>query len=79
MHLTIVSQDKNFFEGKVDYVELPGSMGRFQVLHNHMPLISTLINGVIVYKYNEKKYKLPATAGIAKVLDNKVSVLLEND
>jgi len=42
MNLEILTPDKKVFEGEVNSVSLPGTMGSFEVLNHHAPLISTL-------------------------------------
>ena len=47
LHLIVVSPESTLFDGKVDIVILPGESGSFSVLHDHAPLISSLIKGEI--------------------------------
>lgn len=74
IHLTIVSPEKNLFEGMVKYVELPGSSGLFSVLYNHAPLISSLEIGIIKFKSQGVTRRIPVRKGFVEVLDNSVSV-----
>ena len=47
--LKIISPEREVLSEKVDLVELPGSQGRFEVLRDHAPLVSSLDEGVIRY------------------------------
>ncbi len=73
-HLLVVSPEKTLFDGPVDYVRLPGSMGQFAVLHDHAPLISSLDAGEVFYRIGEEKVSLNVAGGFVEVNDNNVSV-----
>ena len=42
LHVSIVSPERKLFEGEAERIAVPGEMGRFEVRHNHAPIISTL-------------------------------------
>ena len=48
--LIVLTPEKTLLEKKVSKVSLPGTKGRFMVLRNHAPLISSLEEGDIVYE-----------------------------
>ena len=62
MKVTIVSPEKTLFEGEVEGVKLPGAKGRFEVLKDHAPLISTLTQGTIECLGNTP-YKVTISGG----------------
>lgn len=74
MRLEITTAEKLLFQGNVQQVTLPGSLGNFTVLEQHAPLISTLTHGNVVYQVGNRINKIPVESGIAEVLDNKVVV-----
>ncbi|MCU0345688.1 MAG: F0F1 ATP synthase subunit epsilon [Saprospiraceae bacterium] len=47
MKITILTPDKEIFNGAVVSVKVPGSMGEFQVLKNHAPIVSSLNKGTV--------------------------------
>ncbi|GJM31423.1 MAG: hypothetical protein DHS20C18_04240 [Saprospiraceae bacterium] len=47
MDLTVLTPDQEVFHGKITSVKVPGSMGQFQVLKNHAPIVSSLDAGTI--------------------------------
>ena len=47
--LEVVSAERTLASCKVDSVELPGTLGRFEVLPDHAPLLSSLAPGEIVF------------------------------
>ncbi len=49
MKLEIISPEKTYFRGEVEWITLPGAMGPFQILKNHAPIISSLTRGQIVF------------------------------
>lgn len=84
LHLVIVSPEHTLFDGLVNWVELPGDMGRFQVLYNHAPLISSLQKGNIVFERSasqanakQETQTLSIASGFAEVKDNSISVCVE--
>ena len=55
LNLKIVSPEKIEFEGDVERVVVPGTMGSFEILQNHAPIISSLEKGDVVYVTAEGK------------------------
>ena len=47
MNITILTPDKEIFHGQVVSVKVPGSLGEFQVLKNHAPIVSSLNQGTV--------------------------------
>lgn len=78
MTCEILTPDQNLFSGDIRSVSVPGSDGRFQVLRNHAPLISSLSAGEIrVELADGKKETLNVKGGVVEVLANKVVILTE--
>ena len=77
-HVDIVTPSKTAYDGDVQSITLPGSMGNFQVLYNHAPLMSSLEIGQIKIEDEQGRKKDFATSGgTVEVLNNKVIVLAE--
>ena len=74
--LKIISPQREVLSAEVDLVELPGRMGRFEVLKNHAPLISSLDAGVIRYVQGNEEHTIRTEAGFAEVRDNVVTVCI---
>ena len=49
LHLSIVSPEKEIFDGEVNSVTLPGAMGSFTILPQHAPIVSSLKEGKLSY------------------------------
>lgn len=47
MNITILTPDKEIFHGQVVSVKVPGTLGEFQVLKNHAPIVSSLEAGEV--------------------------------
>ena len=45
--MSVVSPEKVLFEGSVEKVSLPGTLGAFVILPGHAPIISSLEKGTI--------------------------------
>lgn len=77
MTLEILTPDKKVFEGEVSSVSLPGSLGSFEILSHHAPLISTLEDGKLTVRGGGKEEVYLIHGGVVEVLNNKVMVLAE--
>ncbi|MBK6397784.1 MAG: ATP synthase F1 subunit epsilon [Bacteroidetes bacterium] len=77
MHLEIITPDKKIFAGEVTSVSVPGKSGRFEMLNNHAPIISTLLNGKVKVKDKEGVKTFDVKGGVVEMLNNKVIILAE--
>ena len=75
--LHIVSPEGTLVKTTVSAVTLPGTIGPFEVLKDHAPLISSLEKGDIVYVSEGTEHRLPIAEGFVEVHDNKVDVCVE--
>lgn len=78
LHVNIVTPSKTAYDGDVQSITLPGTIGNFQVLYNHAPLMSSLEIGLIKIEDGRTEKKIFSTSGgTVEVLNNKVIVLAE--
>lgn len=77
MTLEILTPDKKVFEGEVTAVTVPGTMGSFQILRDHAPIISTLEDGPVIIKTKTDEQTFIIKGGVVEVLKNKIIVLAE--
>ena len=78
MTLEILTPDKKVFEGDVTAVTVPGTLGSFQILRDHAPIISTLEDGPVIVKGAGKGEEIfNIKGGVVEVLGNKIIVLAE--
>lgn len=78
MFLEIITPDSKVFEGEVDAVKVPGSKGEFEVLSNHVAIISTLQAGIVKVVGKDARASFKIDSGVIEVLKNKVVILVES-
>ena len=77
LQLRIVSPEKIEFDGVIESVIVPGTMGQFEILNGHAPIISTLQKGMVEYTTKEGKTSLEIQGGFVEVQKNVVSLCVE--
>ena len=78
LKLKIVSPERIEFEGDVESVLVPGTMGQFEILTNHAPIISSLDKGTVRYAVSGgEKQTLDIAGGFVQVQKNVVSLCVE--
>lgn len=75
MQVDILTPDKVLFSGEATSVKLPGSLGQFEVLNNHAPLVSSLNAGNIRVRSAEGDQIFAIKGGVVEVTKNKIVVL----
>lgn len=78
MNLEIITPDKKIYSGEVTSVSVPGMSGRFQMLKDHAPIISTLLNGKVKIKDKEGVKEFDVKGGVVENLKNKIIILAES-
>jgi F-type H+-transporting ATPase subunit epsilon len=79
MHLEIITPEKKLFSGEVKLVQVPGSRGSFEILHNHAPIISTLDAGKIKIVSTEEEIKFfDIGGGVIESKQNNIVILAES-
>ncbi len=76
--LEIITPDGRVFQGAVKSATFPGTLGIFQVLQNHAPLISSLEQGLVAYVNEDGTHQYEIDGGVVEVLNNKITVLAES-
>jgi F-type H+-transporting ATPase subunit epsilon len=77
MQLEILTPETTFYSGEVDSITLPGTLGSFQILNNHAPIISSLTRGILSFSIGERIREMEVTDGFVEVNHNKVTVCLD--
>ncbi len=78
LNLEIVTPDKPIFNEEVESVTIPGTMGGFQILKDHAPLISTFDVGIITVNSGSETAYFSTSGGTVEVNNNKVLVLADS-
>ncbi len=80
MHLTVTTPRGYLVQAEVDEVVAPGALGEFGVLPGHIPFMSVLKPGVLVYRMKEGTKVLAVGDGILQIArtgqGDKVEVLV---
>lgn len=75
--LQVITPETTLLEKQVSKVSLPGTKGRFMILKDHAPLISSLEEGEVVFSSDEGEGRIRILSGFVEVIDNKVTVCAE--
>ena len=79
LFIEVVTPSKTAYSGDIKSVTVPGSLGNFQVLYNHAPIMSSMEIGVVKIVDDEGKISEYSTSGgTIEVLNNKVLLLAES-
>ena len=92
MILEIVTPEATLLHTNVEIVTVPGINGEFQMLNNHAPIVSLLVEGNVKFKgdqvtieeefeskfiQDKGEYRLPIKSGTIEMKENKVIVLAD--
>ncbi len=78
MQISVLTPDKEIFDGEITSVKVPGVSGQFEVLNNHAPIVSALGEGEVrLVKENGEKVTFGIEKGFIEVLKNKVALLVQ--
>ncbi len=79
LNLNIITPSKSVYSGEVKAVTVPGTIGSFQVLKNHAPIISTLEIGLVKIELPDGSTEFYSTGGgTVEVLNNKITLLADS-
>jgi F-type H+-transporting ATPase subunit epsilon len=77
MKISILTPEKNIFEGTAKSIILPGLGGQFEILDKHAPMIAALSRGSIQLTSDKgEKQKFDILKGFCEVLNNEVNLLV---
>lgn len=77
LKLRIVSPEKVVYDGDAESVKVPGTLGAFEILNDHAPIISSLSVGKVEYKAHDGLHSMEVKGGFVEVQKNEVSLCLE--
>lgn len=77
LHLSIVSPEKEIYDGEVISVTLPGVIGSFTILPQHAPIVSSLKEGKLSYVTEDNEEQtLDIQGGFVEMSNGAVSVCI---
>lgn len=77
LQLEIVTPEKRVLSEQVDSVVLPGSEGELGILPSHVPLVTALNPGELVFNQGGKSQHFAVGTGFVEVTGGRVSVLTD--
>lgn len=77
LKLRIVSPERIVFDGEVESVLVPGTLGCFEILKDHAPIISSLEEGKVEYTAKDSKVYFNIKGGFVEVKRSEVSLVVE--
>jgi len=78
LNLEIITPEKPIFRDQIESVTIPGTLGSFQILKDHAPIISSFEVGVIKVKKATAETYYTTSGGTVEVNHNKVLVLADS-
>ncbi|BBA17468.1 F0F1 ATP synthase subunit epsilon [Blattabacterium cuenoti] len=76
MRIKILNFHKILYQGDIISITAPGIQGYFQILKNHAPFISILMNGSLKLELKNIKKEIKIESGILQVKKNMIIVIL---
>ena len=80
--ITITTPKGSLVDTEADEISAPGALGEFGVLPGHVPFLSALRPGVLVYRKKDRSHVLAVSDGVLEVArradGDKVLVLVSN-
>jgi len=78
LYLEIITPEKILYDGLVGLIEVPGASGRFVLLRDHAPIISTLVRGDIrVIGKDGYDHHFKCKQGVVECHDNHTVILMD--
>ena len=77
LKLKIVSPERVVYDDVIDSIVVPETLGQFEILENHAPIISTLEKGQVRFRTPQGEQTLDITTGFVTVKKNQVNVCVE--
>lgn len=75
--LSILTPEKSVFEGRVEYVQVPGTEGYLGVLAHHAALVTGMQEGDLTVRQNGKDSVYHVHGGFFEVSKNRATVLAD--
>jgi len=74
----ILTPEGSVFEGTVTGVRMPGTLGSFEIKHNHAPIVSTLQSGVVAVRTESGEQLFSISGGMVEMAANDLTLLAES-
>lgn len=77
LKLRIVSPEKIVYDGDAESIKVPGTLGSFEILSDHAPIISSLTKGLVEYVTTKGKQCLNVRSGFVEVKRIRLAFVLK--
>ena len=79
MELVVLTPEKEFFNGSIKSITVPGIGGEFEVLENHAPLVSAIGEGKVkIVKNDGESLVFNVNNGFLEVINNDLALLVNS-
>jgi F-type H+-transporting ATPase subunit epsilon len=78
LNIEIITPEKPIFKDQIESVTIPGTLGSFQILKDHAPLISSFEVGIIKVKNTGAETYYTTAGGTVEVSRNDVLLLADS-
>ena len=77
LKLRIVSPEEVVYDGDANSLKVPGTLGSFEILDHHAPIISSLSEGVVEYSTAPGTQSFHVRSGFVEVKKDQISLCVE--
>jgi len=77
LYCEVITPEKILYQGDVDMVIAPGTVGELGILPLHMPLVTTLKVGELRLKRDDEQDYIAIDGGYLEVMEDKVTILAD--
>lgn len=78
LKIKILTPEKEFYNGEITELISENQFGKFGILPNHIPMISSLIPSITTFKTSDgNKFEAFISSGVLKVNNNEVEILCD--
>jgi F-type H+-transporting ATPase subunit epsilon len=79
LKLSVVTQEKKLVSVEVDSVTAPTSTGEITILPNHIPILSELQTGELIYRHNGETVSIVISKGFLNLQPgNELTIIVDN-
>jgi F-type H+-transporting ATPase subunit epsilon len=76
--LSVLTPERTVFEGRVEYVQVPGTEGYLGVLAHHAALVTALAPGALTLRHGDgREQRMQVSGGFFEVSANRATVLAD--
>ncbi len=78
INLEVVTFEREIFQHLVEYIDIPTQSGPLTIKHNHAPIVTSLLPGVLRYMMDKEEHFIVISAGFMEVNNNTIEILVHH-